>query len=155
MTAKCSQAQTAFGFMPSVWLSRRQKGKEWEQRQICGCDCTCQQGASLPVRGCSSPLCIQKAIAGDISSLPPSHQRETGRFWGVTLFVCMWEADKLEAGSASLCWTKQASRGKTVPLIWASIIIFRLATIYTGVWKGKSLPTLTSQRLGAVAHLCL
>lgn len=54
----------------------------------------------VPVRGHSSPLCIQKAIAGDISSHRPPPQRGAG---SVTLFVCMWEADKLEAGSASLC----------------------------------------------------
>lgn len=110
---------------------------------------------AVPMRGSSSPLCIQKAVADDISSCSPSFQRETSRFWGVWLFVCMWEADKLEARSASLCCTKQATREKHVPLIWPAITIFRLSTIYTGIWKGESLPTPTSQRPGAFAHLSL
>lgn len=34
--------------------------------------------------------------------MPSSLPRETGEFPGITFFVCMWEADKLEVGFASL-----------------------------------------------------
>lgn len=62
--------------------------------------------------------------------MPSSFPRETGEFPGITFFVCMWEADKLEVGFASLCRTKHAGREEAVLLIWPGIIIFKPATIW-------------------------